>query len=698
VLRNNDGSPNRPSGGPNPGGPNSGGPNANRPRNGGNGIGWITRLLFLALILIIGYQVVITFFGSSLSTPTIDLRYSDFLTYVATDQVKDITYEQGGQISGDFKNQVSYTQANGQTVKATRFTTTNPFNDDSQVQQLLTAHNVQTVGKSAGSNDFWIGLLINIVPIAALLVLLFFLSRRATQSQQNIFNFGRSRAKLIMEDRPSTTFADVAGVDEAKSELEEVVEFLKTPQKFQRLGGKIPKGVLLVGPPGTGKTLLARAVAGEAGVPFFSMSGSEFVEVLVGVGASRVRDLFDQAKKASPSIIFIDEVDAVGRQRGTSLTTNDEREQTLNQLLVEMDGFDARQAVVVIAATNRPDGLDLALLRPGRFDRRVTVDRPDWKGRQAILMIHTRGVPLSSDVDLQQLARMTTGMVGADLANLVNEAALLAARRNLDRVNMRCFYDALDRIQLGAERPLVLSEEDLRVVAIHEAGHALVGLLTPHSDPVTKVTIVPRGQALGVTQYTPLDDRYNYSRDYLFGRIMTALGGRAAEDVVLGSITTGAENDLQQITLIARNMIARWGMGKRIGLLSFSDRPSPFGTSGDFGNRDYSEETAAIIDEEARELIAEAYVQVKRLLTDHRVTLERIGQELRRHETVDAKQLSQILVETGVSLAEVAPTPNAETASLEGHMPGSIALEPNGSVNGGTTAPTGAGGPTGAQV
>ncbi|HLY31953.1 MAG TPA: ATP-dependent zinc metalloprotease FtsH, partial [Ktedonobacterales bacterium] len=549
-------------------------------------------------------------------------------------------------------------------------------------------HGVKIDEKQASSSDFWWGLLINVGSIALLIILLLWLSRRATQSQQNIFNFGRSRAKLIMEDRPSTTFADVAGVDEAKSELEEVVEFLKTPGKFQRLGGKIPKGVLLVGPPGTGKTLLARAVAGEAGVPFFSMSGSEFVEVLVGVGASRVRDLFEQAKKTAPSIIFIDEIDAVGRQRGTSLTTNDEREQTLNQLLVEMDGFDARQAVVVIAATNRPDNLDQALLRPGRFDRRVTVDRPDWKGRQAILLIHSRGVPLTPDVDLQALARMTTGMVGADLANLVNEAALLAARRNLDRVNMRCFYDALDRIQLGAERPLVLSEEDLRVVAVHEAGHTLVGLLTPHSDPVTKVTIVPRGQALGVTQYTPLDDRYNYSRVYLYGRIMTALGGRAAEDVVFGSITTGAENDLQQVTLIARNMIARWGMSSRIGLVSFSDRPSPFGGSGEFGQKDYSEATSAIIDEETHDLVQTAYKQVKELLTEHQVTLERIATELRRHETLDAKQLGQILIETGVSLTEVSPTPGAETTTAPGiEIPKAIAAPDLSGISGNGAPP-----------
>ncbi len=655
ALQNREGGPaNRP-----PMGPNRSpqlGPNATPPRN--SGLGWLSRLLFLLLVLFIAYYIWSTV-GVNMGQQTVDLSVSAFNQQVTSGQVESVTINSDHTITGTLKNKIT---VNG--VTSSQFQTYWPFNDDSPLYAELNQNNVNYTGKSSGAGDFWVGLLINLVPIALLVLLLVWLSRRATQSQQNIFNFGRSRAKLIMEDRPSTTFADIAGVDEAKSELEEVVEFLKTPAKFQRLGGKIPKGVLLVGPPGTGKTLLARAVAGEAGVPFYSMSGSEFVEVLVGVGASRVRDLFDQAKKAAPSIIFIDEIDAVGRQRGTSLTTNDEREQTLNQLLVEMDGFDARQAVVVIAATNRPDGLDLALLRPGRFDRRVTVDRPDWKGRQAILMIHSRGVPLAPDVDLQQLARATTGMVGADLANLVNEAALLAARRNLDKVNMACFNDALDRIQIGAERPLVLSEEDLKVVAVHEAGHALIGLLTPHSDPVTKVTIVPRGQALGVTQYTPLDDRYNYSRDYLFGMLMTALGGRGAEEVLLGSITSGAENDLQKVTQISRMMVARLGMSSRLGLVSFSDRPSPFGGGGDFGQRDYSEATASLIDEETRDLVQSAYQQVKQLLGDHKATLERVATELRRHETLDAKQLTQILLETGISLAEVAPTPNAETVGL----------------------------------
>ncbi len=423
---------------------------------------------------------------------------------------------------------------------------------------------------------------------------------------------------------------------------------MKTPTKFQRLGGKIPRGVLLVGPPGTGKTLLARAVAGEASVPFFSMSGSEFVEVLVGVGASRVRDLFDQAKKAAPSIIFIDEIDAVARQRGSSINSNDEREQTLNQLLVEMDGFDQRQAVVVIGATNRPDGLDKALLRPGRFDRRVTVERPDWNGRLAILKIHSHNVPLASDVDLVTVARSTPGMVGADLANLVNEAALLAARRNLDTVTQACFSEALDKILLGAERPLVLTEEDLNIVAYHEGGHALTGLLQEYVDPVSKVTIVPRGQALGVTQYTPLDDRYNYSREYLESQLVTALGGRAAEEVAIGHITTGAENDLQRVTSIARQMVTRWGMSERLGAISFSDREDPFaGTTLATSSREYSERTASIIDEEVNRIVKWAYNRAVSLIREHLATLDSIAHALRLYETVDARQLREIMIETG---------------------------------------------------
>jgi len=449
-----------------------------------------------------------------------ELTYSTFYSQINDGNIKTAVFNGQTDITGQFQHPVG---------QYTQYHVIQLPNGDNQLPQLLLSKGAVVISQPPQDNSFWLNLLIALIPWVLVIGLFVFLTRRAGQGQQGIFSFGKSRAKLILEDRPTTTFADVAGVDESKYELQEVVEFLKTPQKFQRLGGKIPRGVLLVGPPGTGKTLLARAVAGEAGVPFYSMSGSEFVEVLVGVGASRVRDLFDQAKKAAPSIIFIDEIDAVGRQRGTSINSNDEREQTLNQLLVEMDGFDTHQAVVVIGATNRPDGLDIALLRPGRFDRRVTVDRPDWNGRLAILKIHSRDVPLGPDVDLLTIARSTPGMVGADLANLVNEAALLAARRNLDRVTQKCFNEALDKILLGAERPLVLSEEDLKVVAYHEGGHALTGLLSEHADPVTKVTIVPRGQALGVTMSTPLDDRYNYSKEYLLAQIVTALGGRASE-------------------------------------------------------------------------------------------------------------------------------------------------------------------------
>jgi cell division protease FtsH len=585
--------------------------------------------------------------NSSTSGPNvIEVPYSTFYQQVQQGNV-DTAVFQGQDVTGNFKNAITITDANGNTKTGTQYHFLQMPNGDPTLTALLIKNNVKFQAKPANDNSLLFSIL-SLLPWVILFGVFFLIARRATQSQQNIFSFGKSRAKLVLEDRPTTTFADVAGVDEAKNDLVEVVEFLKTPQKFQRLGGKIPRGVLLVGPPGTGKTLLARAVAGEASVPFFSMSGSEFVEVLVGVGASRVRDLFDQAKKAAPSIIFIDEIDAVGRQRGSSINSNDEREQTLNQLLVEMDGFDPRQAVVVLAATNRPDGLDKALLRPGRFDRRVTVERPDWNGRLAILKIHTRNVPLANDVDLITIARGTPGMVGADLANLVNEAALLAARRNLDAVTQVCFDEALDKILIGAERPLVLSNEDLNVIAYHEGGHALTGLLEEHVDPVSKVTIVPRGQALGVTQYTPLDDRYNYPKDFLEAQMVTALGGRAAEQVAIGRITTGAENDLQRVTAIARQMVARWGMSEKLGTISFSEREDPFaGTSLATGSRDYSERTASIIDEEVNRLVRKAYDRALTLLTEHRETLNRIAQELRLHETIDARQLRQIMTETG---------------------------------------------------
>ncbi len=607
-----------------------------------------TFLLIVGMVALLGAGYLFLFGQSSdmSGQPVGEVPYSAFYQQVQAGNVKDATF-QGQDITGEFKNALTLTDANGDPVLTTQYHLTQLPNGDPNLVALLNRYHVQYQAKPVAGNNSLLNIFVGFLPLLLVFGLIFFFARRATQSQQNIFSFGKSKAKVVLADRPGTSFADVAGVDEAKYDLVEVVEFLKTPGKFQRLGGKIPRGVLLVGPPGTGKTLLARAVAGEAEVPFFSMSGSEFVEVLVGVGASRVRDLFDQAKKAAPSIIFIDEIDAVGRQRGSNINSNDEREQTLNQLLVEMDGFDTHQAVVVIAATNRPDGLDKALLRPGRFDRRVVVERPDWNGRLAILKIHTRGVPLAKDVDLITIARATPGMVGADLANLVNEAALLAARRDLNAVRQHCFDEALDKILIGAERPLVLSEADLNVVAYHESGHALTGLLQEDVDPVTKVTIVPRGQALGVTQYTPLDDRYNYSKEYLEAQLVTALGGRAAEQVAIGHITTGAENDLQRVTAIARQMVARWGMSERLGTISFSEREDPFGgTVLATGSREYSEQTATIIDEEVKRIVNWAYDRALSLLTSHHETLDGIAHSLRLHETLDAKQLRAILEDT----------------------------------------------------
>src|SRR5437660_1917615 len=574
--------------------PNNG-PNPQRPtpndRNGNNGgpprnpvtTIMVRLLVFLGIVLLGWYLIQFFTASNNNSNPNaIEIPYSTFYSEVTAGNVKDVTFT-GQDANGDFTKSITITDVNGTLKTGTTFHFTQLPNGDPNLTKLLNDNHVNYQAKLASDNSLWLSILINFLPWVLVIAVFLFIARRATQGQQNIFSFGKSKAKVVLEDHPSTTFADVAGVDEAKNDLVEVVEFLKTPGKFQKLGGKIPRGVLLVGPPGTGKTLLARAVAGEAGVPFFSISGSEFVEVLVGVGASRVRDLFDQAKKAAPSIIFIDEIDAVGRQRGTSINTNDEREQTLNQLLVEMDGFDTHQAVVVIGATNRPDGLDIALLRPGRFDRRVTVDRPDWNGRLAILKIHSRDVPLGPDVDLLTIARSTPGMVGADLANLVNEAALLAARRNLDRVTQKCFEEALAKILLGAERPLVLSDEDSNVIAYHEGGHALTAMLSENADPVSKVRIVQRGQALGETMPAPLDDRYNYSKEYLLTQIVTALGGRAAEEVAIGRITTGAENALQRVTALARQMVTGWGVSEKLGTVSFSERGSPFASGGDTG-------------------------------------------------------------------------------------------------------------------
>jgi cell division protease FtsH len=482
------------------------------------------------------------------------------------------------------------------------------------------------------------------LPILLLLLVSIWIGRQVSRSQAGIFKFGRSSARKMVADRPQVTFNDVAGEDEAKEELQEVVDYLRHPDKYHKLGARIPRGVLLVGSPGTGKTLLARAVAGEARVPFFNISASEFVEMFVGVGASRVRDLFEQAKADSPAIIFIDELDAVGRRRGAGVgTVNDEREQTLNQLLVEMDGFDDRHEVIILAATNRPDVLDPALLRPGRFDRQISVGLPDRLGREGILAIHTRSLQLDLDVNLGLLARTSTGFSGADLENLCNEAALVAARNNHPRVSMQDFEEALDRILLGSNRRLLLDDHERQVVAYHEAGHALVAWLTPGTDPVHKVTIMPRGRALGVTEQLPDDDHYNYSREYLLARLAVMMGGRAAEMVALGEVTTGAENDLVEATRLARRMVTRWGMGS-IGLMAMStNAEQPFLGYELAQPRDFSEDTAARIDQDVERLLNNCYASDCQLLSGKHEKLDILVKALLEVETIDQSELERLL-------------------------------------------------------
>src|SRR5271165_2385056 len=609
---------------------------------------WRRNLIWIILLLIVPWGIFLFWQANTNSSGAEPVSYSLFIKEVEAGNVASVSLD-SNSVTGTFKTSVASDEGSGSSAK---FTTTVPALNESTVNTLL-KYGVKTTAVS-DNNSIWLTLLLQWGPFLLLAVIIYLFIRRSSQAQNGIFSFGQSRARMYMGGKTKTTFADVAGVDEAKVDLEEVVDFLKNPDRYQKLGGKIPHGMLLVGPPGTGKTLLAKAVAGEADVPFFSMSGSEFVEMLVGVGASRVRDLFDKAKKSAPCIVFIDELDAVGRQRGAGLGGgNDEREQTLNQILVEMDGFDSRQAIIVLAATNRPDVLDPALLRPGRFDRRVVVDRPDRPGREAILAVHSRDLPLDPDVRLDIVARNTPGMVGADLANLCNEAALLAARRNFDKVTMQCFEDALDRIMIGAQRPLVLSANERRITAYHEGGHTIVALLTDGADPVHKVTIVPRGQALGVTQFMPADDRHNYPRSYLMTRIAVGLGGRVAEQVAIGEITTGAENDLQQVTNLAREMVTRWGMSGKIGTVFFGHERDVFlGREMSLGQqRDYSEATASAIDGEVRQIIAERYSYVEMILTRYRSLLDEIAKRLLEKEVVEEAELREIV--GTVSTAEI---------------------------------------------
>jgi cell division protease FtsH len=598
---------------------------------------WITLLILLAANLFITNVLL-----APAQPTTITLPYNVFKDQVTADNVVTVTTT-GDAITGVTKTAVAEP---GTGTKATHFTTQHPSFANDNLETLLEQHGVVINAKPENPPlPFWEQLLLSFGPTLLIVGGLLYLIRRSASAGAGglLGAFGQSRARLYDAERPATTFADVAGIDETKQELEELVDFLKEPQKYEKLGGRVPKGVLLIGPPGTGKTLLARAVAGEAKVPFFSQSASEFVEAIVGVGAARVRDLFEKARKAAPAIIFIDELDAIGRSRssGIRLGSNDEQEQTLNQILTEMDGFESGVGVIVLAATNRAEILDAALTRPGRFDRRVTLQPPDRRGRAAILKLHTAGVPIGPDVNLDDIAGRTPGLVGADLRNLVNEAALGAARKNETVVAAADFYEAIDRILLGTERHLMLSQSDRERIAYHESGHALLGLLIPGADPVRKVTIIPHGGALGVTIQSPIDDRFNYGEDYLRGRIIGALGGRAAEQLVYGVVSTGAANDLQQVTLIAREMVVRWGMSSTIGPLAFAED----GQNGFSMARPYSEATAREVDVEVKRIADECFAEAVRLLTDNRNRLDALTQALLAEDSLGE---DQILTVTGL--------------------------------------------------
>jgi len=570
------------------------------------------------------------------------LSFSEFMASVDAGQVERVTIT-GNDITG-----VNKANEN--------FRTYAPPQYEGLANKLIERNVVVTARQPTDSP--WAALLYTWAPILLMIGFWLFFMRQMQSGGNKALSFGKSKAKLSSSAQKKVTFKDVAGVDEAKDELQEIIDFLREPQKFQKLGGRIPKGVLLMGPPGTGKTLLARAVAGEANVPFFSISGSDFVEMFVGVGASRVRDLFEQGKKNAPCIVFIDEIDAVGRHRGAGLGGgHDEREQTLNQLLVEMDGFESNEGVILVAATNRPDVLDPALLRPGRFDRRIVVNRPDVKGREGILAVHTKKIPLSDDVDVAVLARGTSGFSGADLANLVNEAALNAARYNQKVVRMLDFEFAKDKVLMGAERrSMIISEAEKRITAIHESGHALLAVMLPHADPIHKVTIIPRGMALGLTTMLPIDEKHNYSRDYLRDQICILLGGRIAEEITLGSITTGAGNDLERATDLARKMVCEWGMSDSMGPLTFGKKEEQIFLGREIAqHQDYSEDTALKIDHEVKRFVTEAYNRANEILLQHKPRLTEMADALLARETLDAEQVRRIVA--GEPLDE--PTPAA---------------------------------------
>jgi cell division protease FtsH len=575
---------------------------------------------------------------------------------------------------------ISGNEITGTTTGDENFRTYAPPQYEGLANYLLDRNVVVTAREPAASP--WTAILFSWAPILLMIGFFVFFMRQMQSGGNKALSFGKSKAKLSSSTQKKVTFKDVAGVDEAKDELQEIIEFLREPQKFQKLGGRIPKGVLLMGPPGTGKTLLARAVAGEANVPFFSISGSDFVEMFVGVGASRVRDLFEQGKKNAPCIVFIDEIDAVGRHRGAGLGGgHDEREQTLNQLLVEMDGFESNEGVILVAATNRPDVLDPALLRPGRFDRRIVVNRPDVKGREGILSVHTKKIPLADDVDVAVIARGTSGFSGADLSNLVNEAALNAARVNQKSVRMHDFEYAKDKVLMGAERrSMIISEDEKRITAIHEAGHALLTVLLPHADPIHKVTIIPRGMALGLTMQLPMDEKHNYSRDYLQDQIAILLGGRIAEELTSGNVTTGAGNDLERATEMARRMVCEWGMSDAMGPLTFGKKEEQIFLGREIAqHQDYSEDTALRIDQEVKRLVTENYARAQELLTAHKQPLLDMAEALLVHETLDADQVRRLAAGQAIAAPAQKPPPPAPPATTEPEKqerPGIVPIPP----------------------
>ena len=601
-----------------------------------------TGLIWILLLLVI---IVVSTFWPGSDEGAVKISYSEFQQLLKEDNIKsgEIVVKDNVLLA-ETRHPVVIQGSKEKTF--TKFKTILPFLNENMVNEWK-AKNIE-IQFVTPSNDFTL-IFFNSLPWLLILAVWIFIARRMQGGGGNnrgIFSFGKSRARMVTEDKIKVTFDDVAGADEAKQELEEIIEFLKDPVKFQRLGGKIPKGALLLGPPGTGKTLLAKAVAGEAGVPFLSMSGADFVEMFVGVGASRVRDLFETGRKHAPCIIFIDEIDAVGRHRGAGLGGgHDEREQTLNQLLVEMDGFDTKEGVILLAATNRPDVLDSALLRPGRFDRQIVVDRPDVRGREGILKVHTRKIPISDDVNLEVLAKGTPGLAGAELANMVNEAALLAARRNRDRVIMSDFEEAKDKVMMGMERKtMLISEDEKKSTAYHESGHVLVSRLLPNTDPVHKVTIIPRGRALGVTSYLPIDEKHNYSKSYLESMLAQLLGGRAAEKNVFDQFTTGAGNDIERATEIARKMVCEWGMSDKLGPVTFGKKEEEIFLGREIAqHRDYSENTARDIDQEVRVIISQAEKRAESIISENITLLHNLAAALLEHEILDGEQIDQIL-------------------------------------------------------